>query len=500
LNESLSRPHCDPMMNQSELSQVFPTSFQQSLVLIFFCFFVALVLPRLKTGMCTILSLGFMACYSFYISPYYPFSSMGHNALIPLYVLIVGYGVVLFGRFPALRKRKENVLSGGSETDKTLGLFYQQQGMLDLAFEKFRPLVYDEAVKDILYGLGLEYEKKDQIQKALVVYKLMLGEDKFSEVLDMSIFQPEETEASGFMGEKVDHDTFLCEEKVLEMNIEGYAIISEVERPSAGVWFKAQDINTRKPVLIETVNLSQFDEDRIDDIRNRFLEDNECLRLLKHPNIVKVIDWGEDRGQVYRVREYVEGQGLDKYVKKGNLLSIREILRSVGRLADALDFAHTTGVVHQSIRPSSFIRSENGKNVKIVDFGIVWIPSVFEHRSGSLQEAHFYMSPEQIAGKKVDGRSDVFSLGIVLFEMLTGELPFTGEDMASVMISITREKHVSPRSYNPKVPRVIEQVIDRALEKDLTKRYQKAGQMASHIHMVVDRIDELFARKRSEGF
>jgi len=488
------------MLNQTELPQVFYPSFQQSLILILSCLFVALVLPRLKTGMGTILTLGCMACYTFYISPQYPFSNIGHHALIPLYILIVGYAVVLSGRLLATGKRKENVLSDESETDKTLGLFYQQQGMLDLAFEKFRPLVQDEAVKDMLYGLGLEYEKNNQVQKALIVYKVILGEDKFSEDLDMSIFQLEEAEVSGPTGEKADRDTLPGREKGLDMDIEGYAIVNEMERTAAGVWFKAQHVNTRKTVCIETIDLSQFDEDRVGEIRDRFLKDNECLRLLEHPDIAKVLDWGEAGGQIYRIREYVEGQGLDQYGKAGQLLSIRETPRSVGRLAEALDFAHTTGVVHQSIRPSSFIRLEKEKDVKIVDFGISWIPFVSEHPSESLQEAHFYMSPEQIAGKKIDGRSDIFSLGIVLFEMLTGELPFSGEDMASVMISITKEKHVSPRSHNPKVPKVIEQVIDRALEKDLTKRYQKAGQLASHLHMVADRIDELFARKRSGVF
>jgi serine/threonine-protein kinase len=108
------------------------------------------------------------------------------------------------------------------------------------------------------------------------------------------------------------------------------------------------------------------------------------------------------------------------------------------------------------------------------------------------------MSPEQVAGKKVDGRSDIFSLGVVLFLLLTGSKPFTGEDITSLMFKIAKEPHPSPRDINRKIPRVVEKIIDKALEKDLEKRYQKAGQMAAHVQQVIDSIDDILARKKTQ--
>ena len=124
--------------------------------------------------------------------------------MFPLLILIAGYGFVIGGRFLKERKTMEKAESGSSEADRTLGLFYQQQGMLDLAFEKFRPLAHEEEVKDMLYGLGLEYEETGQIQKALVVYKLMIEGDKYADDLDIGIFQPEEVQSSGLMGAQAD--------------------------------------------------------------------------------------------------------------------------------------------------------------------------------------------------------------------------------------------------------------------------------------------------------
>ncbi|MBW1827820.1 MAG: serine/threonine protein kinase [Deltaproteobacteria bacterium] len=453
----------------------------------------------MKSGIATILTMGFLACYAFYIASLYPFSGIWLRVLFPLFILIAGYGFVIGGRVLKERKTMEKAESDSSEADRTLGLFYQQQGLLDLAFEKFRPLAHEEEVKDMLYGLGLEYEETGQIQKALVVYKLMIEGDKYADDPDIGIFQPEEVRTSGLMGAQADSQPLFPVEEVTKPAIGGYEISDEIEQDSAGVIFKAIDIRTNKTVSLRTVNLSKFGEDHIDDIRGRFFQEAEGLSLLSHPNIATLYNWGEEQDQFYIVMEYLEGEGLETVLNKEKLLSVRETLRIVGRVAEALDFAHGKDVIHQHIMPAGIKRMEKAKDTKICDFAFAWMPSAFDIKPDSLQAAHFYMSPEQIAGKKVDGRSDIFSLGVVFFEMLTGEKPFVGEDMTTLMLKITREKHPSPRSYNPKIPRVIEQIVDRALEKDLKERYQTAGQMAVHLNKVVARIDELIARKRSEA-
>jgi len=395
------------------------------------------------------------------------------------------------------KRTKDNVAPDSSETERTLGLFYQQQGMLDLAFEKFRTLVHDEEVRDMLYSLGLEYEKKDQLQKALVVFKMIIGGDKYPEDLDISIFQTEETEASKLIGEQIDSHSAVPEKTESRPTLGGYEISGDIGRDSMGVVFKAYDPRVNRDLTLKSVKLSRFNKDHIEAIRDRFFREAECLPLLTHPNIVDIYNWGEEQDQFYIAMEYLDGEKLAEYTKKENLLSVREVLRIIGRVADALDFAHGKDIVHQHIRPDSIIRMKRASDTKVVDFGIGWIPSAFENKPDSVEETHYYMSPEQIAGKKVDGRSDIFSLGVIFFEILTGETPFSGEDMTTLMLKISKEKHPSPRTINPKVPRVIEQIIDRALEKDLEKRYQTAGQMAAHLNMVATRIDELIALKMS---
>jgi serine/threonine-protein kinase len=143
------------------------------------------------------------------------------------------------------------------------------------------------------------------------------------------------------------------------------------------------------------------------------------------------------------------------------------------------------------------MRIKETNEIKVADFGIARITSSSKTKTGVVLGTPSYMSPEQIAGKKVDGRSDIFSLGVVLFEMLTGQKPFTGEDMTSLMYKIAKEPHPSPRSINAKIPQVVERIIDMALEKEKDKRYQKAGQMAEHLKKVVAKIDELQAKKSS---
>jgi serine/threonine-protein kinase len=141
------------------------------------------------------------------------------------------------------------------------------------------------------------------------------------------------------------------------------------------------------------------------------------------------------------------------------------------------------------------MRLKETKDIKVTDFGIARITTSLKTKTGMVLGTPFYMSPEQVAGKKVDGRSDIFSLGVVLFEMLTGKKPFDSDDLTSLMYKIAREQHPAARSINPRIPQIVEKIIDKAMEKDPEKRYQKAGQMAEHLRKVIAKIDEARAKK-----
>jgi CHASE2 domain-containing sensor protein/tRNA A-37 threonylcarbamoyl transferase component Bud32 len=276
-----------------------------------------------------------------------------------------------------------------------------------------------------------------------------------------------------------------------------YELLEEIGRGTMGVVYKGRDPKIGRTVAIKTVDLSEFDEEALVEIKERFFREAESVGLLSHPNIVSIYDCGEENHLAYMAMEYLDGEALGRYTKKEHLLPLRDTLEIISRVADALEYAHRKNVVHRDIKPANVVRIKDTHQVKVTDFGIARIVTSSKTKTGVVLGTPYYMSPEQVSGKKVDGRSDIFSLGVMLFEMLTGQKPFTGEDVTSLMFKIARERHPSPRTLNPRTPRVVEWIIDRALEKDLENRYQSAGQMASHLKKLVARIDAYLARKQS---
>jgi serine/threonine-protein kinase len=234
-------------------------------------------------------------------------------------------------------------------------------------------------------------------------------------------------------------------------------------------------------------------------MKERFFREAESAGLLTHPNIVTIYDCGEEHDLAYIAMEFLDGEDLEDYTSPDQLLPIMETMKIVANVADALDYAHLKNIVHRDIKPANIMRIKETKEVKVTDFGIARITSSSQTKTGVVLGTPSYMSPEQVSGKKVDGRSDVFSLGVVLFEMLTGHKPFTGEDITSLMFKIAKEKHPSPREFNQKIPPVLEKIIDKALEKELEKRYQRAGQMGAHLKQVIDRMEKVLAQKKAKA-
>jgi len=371
-----------------------------------------------------------------------------------------------------------------------------------LALEKFMKIpLEEEGVKDLLYNLGLDFERKRQFSKALSTYKVIVRDGRNFKDLDERIPKLKGAEAtmifgSGTGGHPGDIGATLAGMDT-KPTLGRYQVIGELGRGAMGVVYKGEDPKIHRTVAIKTVRLSDFDEDMLEEMKERFFREAESAGLLTHPNIVTIYDCGEEHDLAYIAMEYLEGEDLESYTEQKNLLPPRETLSVVAQVAEALDYAHAKGIVHRDIKPANIMRRRETKDVKVTDFGIARITSSSKTKTGVVLGTPSYMSPEQVAGKRVDGRSDIFSLGVVLFELLTGRKPFEGEDMTSLMYQIARERHLSVTAVNPKVPSVVEKIIDRALEKDSEKRYQKAGQMAEHLRMVIAKIDELRAKKAS---
>ncbi|RPH78293.1 MAG: serine/threonine protein kinase, partial [Nitrospiraceae bacterium] len=199
-----------------------------------------------------------------------------------------------------------------------------------------------------------------------------------------------------------------------------------------------------------------------------------------HPNIVTIYDAGEEHDLGYIAMELLEGTPLSQSARKPNLMPVNEVLLTIATVADALDYAHQQGVVHRDIKPENIMLTKD-RVVKVMDFGIAKMASSSKTQKNIVLGTPIYMSPEQIAGKKVDGRTDIFSLGVVLFELLTGQLPFTADNLSAVLFSITHHPHPAIQTLRPDLPPMVQEIVDRALQKELPYRYRRADEFAGEL-------------------
>jgi len=278
-----------------------------------------------------------------------------------------------------------------------------------------------------------------------------------------------------------------------------YEILEELGRGAMGIVYKGRDPKLDRLTAIKTIRFTDdFDEDQAAKIRDQFYREAEVVAKLSHPNIVTIYDVGEDLDLSYLAMEYLEGESLETYARKEQLLSIRKTIDVTAQVCDALAYAHGHGIVHRDIKPANIMILKNGL-VKVTDFGIARATASSKTRTGVIKGTPYYMSPEQISGMKVDGRSDIFSLGIVFYQLLTGELPFGGENLAAIMYQITTVDPEPPTKYNPKIYKAAVAILNRALEKSLESRYQNAQQMGDHLRLLAQKLDELRGKAQAQA-
>jgi eukaryotic-like serine/threonine-protein kinase len=417
-------------------------------------------------------------------------------ALITLYVEISINDIITSQR--SIGARSKEIM----ESNRMLGLSFQSQGLLDLAFEKFRKCTLDSSMKDVIYNLGLDYERKRMINKAVAVYEYIARND--SEFRDLKDRIPKLTRVidavplSGTVGKKEDK-ILVVEDLEIKPTVGRYEIIREIGQGAMGIVYEARDPKIQRKLAIKTIRFSdEFEENRIKEIKRRFLQEAEIAGQLSHPSIVSIYDVGEDYDLTYLAMEYLEGVDLRKHCSIGSLLPLRKVLYIISEVAMALDYSHKQGVIHRDIKPGNIMLLINGK-VKVTDFGIAKAMSATQTKSGVILGTPNYMSPEQINGHDIDGRSDLFSLGAVMFEMLTGQVPFHGKNITNLLYEITQVKHPSVREINPKIPKVCEQILDKALAKDFKARFENGAEFAKYLAAMIKKIDELGEKSREQG-
>jgi serine/threonine protein kinase len=269
-----------------------------------------------------------------------------------------------------------------------------------------------------------------------------------------------------------------------------YEIIEQIGRGAMGIVYKGRDPKLHRLTAIKTIRfIDEFDEDQAEKVKKQFYREAELVAKLSHSNIVTIYDVGEDLDLSYLAMEYLDGEGLDKYTEEGNLLPVRKCIDIISQVCDALEYAHKHDIVHRDIKPENIMLLKDGQ-VKVTDFGIARFVEGSKTRTGIIKGTPYYMSPEQTKGKKIAGPSDIFSLGVVFYQMLTGTLPFTGDSLATITYQITAMDPEPPTKYNPKINKATVAILNRALEKSLEKRYQTAKQMGDQLRILLQSLEE----------
>jgi serine/threonine-protein kinase len=268
-----------------------------------------------------------------------------------------------------------------------------------------------------------------------------------------------------------------------------YQLEREIGRGAMGIVYLGRDTAINRMVAIKAIPLaSEFSDAELIEARSRFFREAETAGRLNHPNIVTIYDVGEERGLAYIAMEYLKGRHLSDYTKSHNLLEPRKVLEVIGRTADALGFAHKQQVVHRDIKPANLMYDPSTDILKITDFGIARLSGAGSTRTGIVLGTPSFMSPEQLEGRTVTGHSDLFSLGVSLFQLLTGQLPFTADSMTGLMQQIAEAPHPPLRAFRPDLPVCVESVIDRALAKNPEARFDSGAQMAAALEDCRSRI------------
>jgi len=259
-----------------------------------------------------------------------------------------------------------------------------------------------------------------------------------------------------------------------------YEIVSELGRGSMGVVYHGFDPVIGRTVAIKTMLTEGLTSQEFREFKSRFQREAQAAGVLSHPNIVNVFDYGEDNGILYLIMEYLEGKSLEKLIEEQVMLPIETIIPMFDQVCGALDHAHQHDIVHRDIKPANIMILDNGL-VKVTDFGIAKMMSMGMTQAGQVLGTPNYMSPEQVKGRQVDGRSDIFSLGIILYDLVTGEMPFGGQNITTVIYKIINENPIPPRELDATIHPGLSYVICKALAKNPDERYQTCRELADDL-------------------
>ena len=461
----------DTILSANQLQRTSWARLLEGVALFYFLFFLLIVIPRVRLRIGALILLVFLTTWwgvaaAFFLKPgywvwFFP----------PVLLCLAGFGLT------AARQMTSRIRSENLELNRSLGLSFQAQGMLDMAFDKFLQCPADDKrVRRLLYNLGLDFERKRMADKALAVYEHILKSGGFKDV-KQRVKQLREGRQTTIVSSRLEgpNGTLRLSHTNTLPTCGRYEIIQELGQGAMGTVYLGRDPKINRRVAIKTLPYGSVPSGDLREVKRRFIREAEAAGKLSHPNIVTVFDIGEEHDMAYMAMELLEGTELTPYCRPGRLLPVGDVLDIMAAVADALAYAHQQGVVHRDIKPANIMRLKNG-SIRVTDFGIARVLDKTKTNTGIVMGTPSYMSPEQIAGKRVDGRSDLFSLGIVFYEMLTGQKPFVGESLTALMYAIAKSPFKPLVEVMPDLPPECIASVGKLLSKGVTRRYKTAKQ------------------------
>ena len=454
--------------------------------------YVIAVLPKLSAGMAAtttlVLFVGLLSLEFGLLSV----SAIWLAMVYPATLLVLGHLALTTKRFLVTEAGKVQADEESAETNRMMGLALQGQGQLDMAFDRFRRVPMNDAVMGNLYSLAMDFERKRQFNKAEAVYEHMAAFDKGYKDVKAKLNRAKNLSETVMLGGTGGHPggTMLLDGGEVEKPMLGrYQVEKELGKGAMGVVYLGKDPKIGRVVAIKTMALSQeFAGDELIDARERFFREAETAGRLQHQNIVTIFDAGEEHDLAYIAMEFLKGKDLADHCKGDHLLPVPVVLSIVARVAEALAYAHKQNVVHRDIKPANIMYEAQSDTVKVTDFGIARITDSSKTKTGLVLGTPSFMSPEQLAGKKVDGRSDLYSLGVMLFQMLAGVLPFRGDSMSELMYKIANEEAPDIRIIRSELTHGLADLVALSLSKRPETRYQTGDQFAADLRMVMSQM------------
>ena len=409
--------------------------------------------------------------------------------VLPAALLLAGHLALVTRRFGVTEARKRHSDAESAETNRQMGLALLGQGQLDLAFDRLLRVPHSAPLMDNLQQLALDFERKRQFNKAQSVYEHMARLDAAHPEVRQRLLRAKQLSETVVLGGSGAHPggTLVLDGAGVEKPMLGrYQVEKELGKGAMGVVYQGRDPKIGRVVAIKTLALSaEFEGHELQDARERFFREAETAGRLQHPHIVTIYDAGEEHDLAFIAMEFLQGRDLLEHTRPGQLLPVATVLSIAVRVARALDYAHRQHVVHRDIKPANIMYDPVADTVKVTDFGIARITDASRTKTGMVLGTPSFMSPEQLAGQHIDGRSDLYSLGVTVFQLLTGQLPLRGDSMAALMYQIANQDAPDVRTLRPELPAALADILTRTLAKAPQLRYPSGAEWADDVQAVL---------------